>query len=607
MQLGGYLAPTNNPPQQQLFTIDEETPLFDPQNNQAPAVPQNNQAPAVPQNNQAPAVPQNNQAPAVPQNNQPPPLPPRPVTITQPVLQPADAKIPIQPEQKSLELLHADSFERKFFPRVPVPSPIMSLNELRQHQRELEDTFHDAEVAKDEIETELATTVNHPNVDEKRQEINEIDQASQASLQLLKQYNNEIKRRESKGLIGQKKYQPMFDEKMTPTTGVKPNQNRNSLSSPIPPMNLDVTNENIILPRKSVGLQPQNTSNDNLLPLHTTQLIDDSLKKPKPNESKNEEILRLYKEKSKVYQDAVIDSQKLIKQILDEKELTNNPPWKHEPDYINSSFRIMNKARAIQNDYKLDNQLTNNIFKVLKVWDTRQYYLDPKYNVPKALQDQNLALLNSFANNIPTNTLMQILDPLTQDMLPEEKTKFTLALIGKSKDEKGGSGNGTKGEGTPLYDTEIVKILAPYKDFVGVIMADELGVLLDNMRIQNRPTFGFVLNTAPSSTDGEHWVAIYVDLYKQKEICFFNSFGEPPTAHVLNELKDFVNRSHLPFLVKFKINKVVTQTNKSNRCGIHAAHFLLSMFKGASFKQATHFDEAKAKEGETHFEKFGYL
>jgi len=69
-----------------------------------------------------------------------------------------------------------------------------------------------------------------------------------------------------------------------------------------------------------------------------------------------------------------------------------------------------------------------------------------------------------------------------------------------------------------LYDTELISALSPYRDFVGVVMVDEVKGLLQRMIDEDRRKFGFVMNTAPSSQDGEHWVGIYVDLDDDKQV-----------------------------------------------------------------------------------------
>lgn len=182
--------------------------------------------------------------------------------------------------------------------------------------------------------------------------------------------------------------------------------------------------------------------------------------------------------------------------------------------------------------------------------------------------------------------------------------------------EQGNSGQGRgypHSTGKPLFDTELIEILAPYRDFVGCVMRDEVGLVLDTMLAQKKYSFGLIFNTSNSNEEGAHWVALFVDLVAGKQVCFYNSFGEPCPPDVMREIKQFVSSVGLPYLVKFKSNRVVNQVSRSNRCGYHCADFLITMFKGGSFKEATHFAEAtsktekEAKQDESKFRKFGYI
>ena len=162
-----------------------------------------------------------------------------------------------------------------------------------------------------------------------------------------------------------------------------------------------------------------------------------------------------------------------------------------------------------------------------------------------------------------------------------------------------------------LYDTELVEILAPYREFQGVIMRDELKALLDKMNERDEDKFGFIMNLDKSSQQGSHWIAIYCDLRDKKMIGYYNSFGVSIPADILKVLKDFVKKRGMPYYIKIKDNGVVHQVNESNRCGYHASRFLINMFKNQSFENATDYDvwngESDASEKEKTFRKFGYI
>jgi hypothetical protein len=144
-------------------------------------------------------------------------------------------------------------------------------------------------------------------------------------------------------------------------------------------------------------------------------------------------------------------------------------------------------------------------------------------------------------------------------------------------------------------------------------MKDELPALLDRMLAQDMDKFGLILNKSPSTKDGTHWTAIWVDLDENKQICYYDPFGEAPQKSVTKDLKDFVKKRGLPYMVKFKINKVVHQAGNSNRCGYHCAKYLIHMFKTGDFESATDFDtnirqsEKEVSNLEKKYRTFGYI
>ena len=61
-----------------------------------------------------------------------------------------------------------------------------------------------------------------------------------------------------------------------------------------------------------------------------------------------------------------------------------------------------------------------------------------------------------------------------------------------------------------------------------------------------------------SDEEGSHWVAVFVDLVNGKQVCYYNSYGEPCPADILKELKHFVEENNLPYLVNNLPNIVST-------------------------------------------------
>jgi len=164
---------------------------------------------------------------------------------------------------------------------------------------------------------------------------------------------------------------------------------------------------------------------------------------------------------------------------------------------------------------------------------------------------------------------------------------------------KYGSGDGDE-EKDPnkrdfLYDTELNEMMKNYSCFAGTIMRDELKEVLQKALDEGWDRFCLVINTEPSSKDGEHWTALYIDLYITKEIAFFDPFGEEPAKSIQDDLKWYVDQLKLPHLLKYKVNSNVLQHDRSQRCGYHCVKFLENMINGKGFANSTGFKDKMTK------------
>ena len=123
-----------------------------------------------------------------------------------------------------------------------------------------------------------------------------------------------------------------------------------------------------------------------------------------------------------------------------------------------------------------------------------------------------------------------------------------------------------------MYETAIEEVL--YSDpttkniFLGAFARDEL---------PPKPMYPscFILNTAPRSSAGEHWLALY---YDQHGMCdFFDSYGMPPGNF---GLVDYLNST----AISWKYNKQRIQ-GISTLCGHYCIFYLLfrSRFKTINF------------------------
>lgn len=161
--------------------------------------------------------------------------------------------------------------------------------------------------------------------------------------------------------------------------------------------------------------------------------------------------------------------------------------------------------------------------------------------------------------------------------------------------------NRRKGKGkilSALWNDQIEKYFENEPRFAGTYSSDEIN------EVKKRIPTGFIINTAPSTADeGEHWQAVYIG---PDSVEFYDSYGDDPSPEVKKALKKLIHSWNLPVMLKFKVNKVAAQKDKTDTCGYFAMRFLDERFNGIPFEQATRFKRPEnAKEHVIHEENEG--
>merc|ERR1712208_244449 len=101
-----------------------------------------------------------------------------------------------------------------------------------------------------------------------------------------------------------------------------------------------------------------------------------------------------------------------------------------------------------------------------------------------------------------------------------------------------------------MNNYEIENILISNKNFLGCYASDQLHTLPTSL------SKSFIINTANSDSDGEHWVALVL---QEKRCFYFDSFGLP-----------IINKNILHFLhtyQKVMYSDICIQDTNSEQCG----------------------------------------
>ncbi len=106
--------------------------------------------------------------------------------------------------------------------------------------------------------------------------------------------------------------------------------------------------------------------------------------------------------------------------------------------------------------------------------------------------------------------------------------------------------------------------------FIGVFPIDKMN------KVEMNGKWACIINTAPSTHKGEHWVAA-IRISKIPE--YFDSYGLPPR----NEIHEKISRHYN----KYKYNKVQVQRGFATTCGAHCIYFLYRRVKGDAMETIT--------------------
>lgn len=143
-----------------------------------------------------------------------------------------------------------------------------------------------------------------------------------------------------------------------------------------------------------------------------------------------------------------------------------------------------------------------------------------------------------------------------------------------------------------LNTDQINELMSKYgNEYIGTIACDEMPSILSKVEPKSRG--GFVINTQKHTQPGKHWQAVFYDARPNgsNSIEFYDSFGRDPTKEFMKEMKQLANKLNAETYLKFKINKIIQQSNTSSNCGYFATKFLIDRFRGKPFRECTGFDE----------------
>ena len=235
----------------------------------------------------------------------------------------------------------------------------------------------------------------------------------------------------------------------------------------------------------------------------------------------------------------------------------------------------------------------NSLFKIKKIWNTKHPDNAIKSNNPKKIWESLHYILGKTCKKescwlrhkcLKENVDLRILKEDFSPKAPEEWKKnpqewlTSIEILDFMKQyEKAYEDYEFLGPSPIDYDT--------HKAY-GECVWEELCEfsLRDNLK-EGKTKVGIIFNTDPHTEDGEHWVAMYMDLNKGK-LYYFDSYGEEIPKQIEKFADNVIKQANSMGRNNFKkyISKKRHQFSESE-CGMYCLYFIVEMLKGKPFSK----------------------
>ena len=122
---------------------------------------------------------------------------------------------------------------------------------------------------------------------------------------------------------------------------------------------------------------------------------------------------------------------------------------------------------------------------------------------------------------------------------------------------------------------------------------------MKSFKFGNKQKWGFVFNTHPHNKGGEHWIGMYMHIFKSKSdsqkpsygtIDYFDSYGKTPPPPQVQALIKRLIKQGAEKGIKFSTNyNKIRHQRKGSECGVYAINFIVNRLAGVPFaKVSTH-------------------
>lgn len=109
---------------------------------------------------------------------------------------------------------------------------------------------------------------------------------------------------------------------------------------------------------------------------------------------------------------------------------------------------------------------------------------------------------------------------------------------------------------------------------------------------RGKTKWGFVFNTGKSSSKGEHWVGLYMEIFEINGLRFgtidyFDSYGIPPPKEIRQFIQYLLKQAQKQgYNTALNVNRYRHQF-KNSECGVYVIHFIVNRLLGIPFTEVT--------------------
>ena len=282
--------------------------------------------------------------------------------------------------------------------------------------------------------------------------------------------------------------------------------------------------------------------------------------------------------------DIIIEGQENIKNLESENDKLKRIEYKNRETLMNFFNEYISTSGKDQ--YYLNNEGVNIVNKYSK---NQEFRFKSKDGLLKYNKNALLANIKNYIKSLTSNEVNNFIKNEKNSILNKNN------LVFNKIDSKATGLNEHRGDGIAIYQLDKVMLGLPY--FLGVLTLSSIDAKLQEVKKYQSPIFSFIYfyeNYLDNNIN--HYTAVFCDMINYKDLCYYDSYGNDIPQKLYEKLEKFIHTLELPYMLKFKENKIQNQSNTSDTCGIFSMFYIYMRYFGFSHKEASGYNNIEENE-----------